>query len=455
MAAFPMPHMGAHLDTLGRSSRTWTSTDTVLWPQNSTISVSFADYSSAPGVRSRVPGLLGGLFDNHLPNAIFSVFTEIVDTTLLATLFRSTKCNLTFVRNDPGALDPRAHGPFGSIHVGFCDGGTSWSTLGRTSVNFALEGTPTMMFSLADMNGTWESFKGTIRHEVMHALGFEHEHQDNRFPIIWDRRKVFGSYLRLLGIGIIQDIINSVRPLWRCASGATPSDDQIIRGLVECVLEAHTQLTDTHGLYSRNLAENHELVPRLTGALLRYLDPAGALVAAAVAEHLAVAHDCACQNIFIRPTDDEVHLNARRLDEHSIMLYRIPSSWVQNVEMPEAKRFVNKVNLDLSSTDRSCVVRLYSRWNPYFVLGVSLAAVATVALAFATHRSGVPSRFADYLVEKVSDAFASSSPTRTNTAVVVREPGLGVQLDSLTSAGAVAGAAAAARAAASAVSKKN
>lgn len=74
------------------------------------------------------------------------------------------------------------------IRIGFEEGAGSWSYVGRTNLEIGLnQRTMNFGWRLADSIGG----KDTALHEIGHAIGFPHEHQNPRSGIDWDEEAVY------------------------------------------------------------------------------------------------------------------------------------------------------------------------------------------------------------------------------------------------------------------------
>lgn len=96
--------------------------------------------------------------------------------------------NLTLIRSS----DPDAE-----IRVRFDAGLGHWSYVGTDCLKVK-RGQPTMNIALGSMEFRSE-WRRVAQHELMHALGFEHEHQSPVSDIPWDRAAVYAWYGRTQG----------------------------------------------------------------------------------------------------------------------------------------------------------------------------------------------------------------------------------------------------------------
>ncbi len=77
------------------------------------------------------------------------------------------------------------------IRIGFQRGG-SWSYVGRDAIDFASNPQERTMNFGWDL--TTEYGRDTALHEIGHALGFPHEHQNSNAGIVWDEEKVYATF---------------------------------------------------------------------------------------------------------------------------------------------------------------------------------------------------------------------------------------------------------------------
>jgi hypothetical protein len=84
----------------------------------------------------------------------------------------------------------------GSIRVGFGCGG-HWSYVGTDALRQS-RAKQTMNLQLTTIDGSREWDRVTI-HEILHAIGFGHEHQHPEGFIPWNRQKVLDFYRRTQG----------------------------------------------------------------------------------------------------------------------------------------------------------------------------------------------------------------------------------------------------------------
>lgn len=95
--------------------------------------------------------------------------------------------NLTFVRVSTGPAE---------IRVAFAPGGGHYSWVGRD--NLSIVSVPTMNIELDRFDGSRE-WTRVGAHEVLHAVGLEHEHQHPLWQVPWNFPVVFSDYLREQG----------------------------------------------------------------------------------------------------------------------------------------------------------------------------------------------------------------------------------------------------------------
>jgi hypothetical protein len=88
------------------------------------------------------------------------------------------------------------HGEVGDIRVAFSCAG-HWSYLGRQALRIP-EDRATLNVGLDRHSGSSE-WDRVVLHEVLHAVGFEHEHQHPQHEIPWDREAVYDFYGRTQG----------------------------------------------------------------------------------------------------------------------------------------------------------------------------------------------------------------------------------------------------------------
>ncbi|MFD3940794.1 M12 family metallopeptidase [Streptomyces sp. NPDC058611] len=75
------------------------------------------------------------------------------------------------------------------LRIGFRQGDGSWSYVGRDALGISTrERTMNFGWDLTSQHG-----KATARHEIGHALGFPHEHQNPFAGIVWDEEKVYAT----------------------------------------------------------------------------------------------------------------------------------------------------------------------------------------------------------------------------------------------------------------------
>jgi len=77
------------------------------------------------------------------------------------------------------------------LRIGFMPGDGSWSYLGRDCL-LVPQGERTMNFGW-DLRTSYG--RSTARHEIGHALGMPHEHQNPHAGIIWDTEAVYRQVL--------------------------------------------------------------------------------------------------------------------------------------------------------------------------------------------------------------------------------------------------------------------
>ena len=80
------------------------------------------------------------------------------------------------------------------IRIGFRQGNGSWSTVGTGALNFGQQ-ERTMNFGW-NINVSGPNGLDTAIHEIGHALGFHHEHQNPNAGIVWNRKAVYDYFAR-------------------------------------------------------------------------------------------------------------------------------------------------------------------------------------------------------------------------------------------------------------------
>ncbi|MDA8746649.1 hypothetical protein N9M66_00375 [Litoreibacter sp.] len=97
----------------------------------------------------------------------------------------------------------------GAIRVVF-GGSTNSSVVGSRALRFAKH-KPTMRLAvIADAKRISRLERTTILHEVGHALGLIHEHQNPNASLVWDRELLISEYLRLVPNWTEEDIDRSI-----------------------------------------------------------------------------------------------------------------------------------------------------------------------------------------------------------------------------------------------------
>lgn len=79
------------------------------------------------------------------------------------------------------------------IRIGFEPGG-SWSYVGRDAIDYVTNPQERTMNFGWDL--TTEYGRDTALHEIGHALGFPHEHQNPNAGIVWDEQKVYATFAK-------------------------------------------------------------------------------------------------------------------------------------------------------------------------------------------------------------------------------------------------------------------
>ena len=154
-----------------------------LWPQNSTITISFLDDPSPNQPRTSIATMLkvGRNIDplqKTLANApLKEAFKEVIAKRIQPLI----NLQLKFVADKDNDAD---------IRVSFADEDASWSLVGTDARH------PAAKIRGASMNVGWFDV-GTYIHECGHALGMIHEHQNDShgsISIKWDKPKLY-SYM--------------------------------------------------------------------------------------------------------------------------------------------------------------------------------------------------------------------------------------------------------------------
>lgn len=139
-------------------ARLWSQNDK-LWPQRSVLRVAF----------------LGG--SRSQQDKAWREFSEV-----------DALVNLTLVKSNDADAE---------IRVRFDSGLGHWSFVGTDCLKVK-RGAPTMNIALGSLEFRSE-WRRVAQHELMHALGFEHEHQSPVSEIPWDRAAVYAWYGRTQG----------------------------------------------------------------------------------------------------------------------------------------------------------------------------------------------------------------------------------------------------------------
>lgn len=128
--------------------------------------------------------------------------------------------NIDLVTSD----DPKAE-----IRVAFKWKGdkTSWSAVGTDALDTP-RGQPTMNFGWFDHKTKDEEFRRTTLHEFGHALGFQHEHQNPKASIPWDKKAVYKYFKDTNGWDKKKVDDNLFAPLSKTTTNSTAFDSDSI-----------------------------------------------------------------------------------------------------------------------------------------------------------------------------------------------------------------------------------
>ena len=154
-----------------------------LWPQNSTITISFLDDPSPNQPRTPVTTMLkvGRNIDPLQKTLANAPLKEAFKKVIAKRIQPLINLQLKFVKDNDKDAD---------IRVSFADEDSSWSLVGTDARH------PSAKKRGASMNLGWFDV-GTYIHECGHALGMIHEHQNDSHggvSIKWDKPKLY-SYM--------------------------------------------------------------------------------------------------------------------------------------------------------------------------------------------------------------------------------------------------------------------
>ena len=154
-----------------------------LWPQNSTVTISFLDDPSPTQPRTSLSTMkkVGRDIDPLQKDLTHTPLKEAVKTVVAKRIQPLVNLNLKFVKDGDKDAD---------IRISFADPDASWSRVGTDSSH------PDAKKEGASMNLGWFDV-GTYTHEFGHAIGMIHEHQNTSHggsPIPWDKPKLY-SYM--------------------------------------------------------------------------------------------------------------------------------------------------------------------------------------------------------------------------------------------------------------------
>lgn len=160
------------------------------------------------------------------------------------------------------------------VRIGFAKGEGSWSYVGRDSWDIPKE--------QRTMNFGWNILddQDTVLHEIGHAMGFPHEHQNPNAGIVWDEEAVYASLAAPPNSWsrekTFHNIIRKIEP--DAVQGSSWDPDSIMHypfgpGMIKSPAEYRDGLSPEEGLSARDIAWVKQFYPKIDKRTFLELKP--------------------------------------------------------------------------------------------------------------------------------------------------------------------------------------